>query len=98
MQTSNTSPLNSEPEKESYWKKHIGLLKESGLTRADYCRLHKVNYHQFGYWLGKKPHKNKELIAINLTHSKVTSVAEVPIILCTLTLGNGRALQIHDYH
>lgn len=98
MKASDKSLLISETEKESYWKNHTELLKSSGLSRVDYCRLNKVNYHQFGYWLGKQSHKNERLIAVTLSNTENTPTTATPSILCTLTLSNGRTLQIHDQH
>lgn len=59
MKASGKSPLVSETE--SYWKNHIELLKSSGLSRVDYCRLNKMNYHRFGYWLNKQSPKDKTI-------------------------------------
>jgi len=38
-------------EGEEFWKRHSELQKSSGLSRIEYCREHKLNYHRFGYWL-----------------------------------------------
>lgn len=33
-----------------HWKVHVETLKQSGLTRAEYCRQHKLSYHTLTYW------------------------------------------------
>ncbi len=40
-------------DKERIWKEHAQRQKESGLSRAAYCREHQLSYDQFGYWLQK---------------------------------------------
>lgn len=80
-------------EDESFWKHHAELHQASGLTRKKYCRLNNVNYVRFGYWLGKFSSQSSSLVAIKLKSEDV--ITRQPT-LCTLTLGNGRALQIHD--
>ncbi len=35
---------------EDFWKKQLENLKESGLSRAQYCRENRVNYDRLGYW------------------------------------------------
>jgi len=38
-----------------HWQAHIKALKKSGLSRAEYCRQHKLSYHALTYWQRKKP-------------------------------------------
>ena len=80
-------------ENEEFWKRHAELHKASGLTRTNYCRLHNVNYDRFGYWLSKWSHQSSSLVAIKLK-PKDESIRQAT--LCTLSLSNGRTLQIHD--
>jgi hypothetical protein len=80
-------------EDELFWKRHVELHQSSGLTRTKYCRLNKVNYDRFGYWLGKFARQSSSLVAVKL---KTEDVSTRQATLCTLNLGNGRVLQIHD--
>jgi len=82
-------------ENEAFWRQHATLLKASKLTRREYCRLHNVNYDRFGYWLGKLIDEISPLVSVKL---KPTNESNIQTILCTLTLGSHRVLQIHDYH
>lgn len=46
----------SKPEESNaprYWKVHVETLKQSGQSRAEYCRQHKLSYHTFTYWQRK---------------------------------------------
>jgi hypothetical protein len=36
-----------------HWKVHVEALKQSGLSRAEYCRQHKLSYHTLTYWQRK---------------------------------------------
>lgn len=80
-------------EDEAFWKRHAELHQASGLTRKNYCLLNNVNYDRFGYWLGKFSSQSSSLVAIKLKSENVIAKQST---LCTLTFGNGRALQIHD--
>ena len=33
-----------------YWQAHITAQKQSGLSRAEYCRQHQLSYHAATYW------------------------------------------------
>ncbi len=47
--TSTTTESAHEIENESFWKRHLKLQKESGLSRTKYCRINNLNYERFGY-------------------------------------------------
>ena len=80
-------------ENESFWKRHLKLQKNSGLSRAKYCRENNLDYDRFGYWLGKwKRQSPSSLVPIKL---KSEASIEKQTILCTLNL-KGHMLQIHD--
>jgi hypothetical protein len=33
-----------------FWQEHLRAWSESGLTQADYCRLHQLSRAAFGWW------------------------------------------------
>ena len=35
------------------WQAHVKALRRSGLSRAEYCRRHKLSYHALAYWQRK---------------------------------------------
>lgn len=76
-------------EDEAFWKHHAKACETSGLTRTAYCRLHKLNYHRFGYWLHKWAQQALPLIP-------VTVKADTPTLLCSLRLNHQHTLYIHD--
>ena len=53
MTTSPPTQQNRSNNTPRHWKVHVGALKQSGLTRAEYCRQHKLSYHTLTYWLRK---------------------------------------------
>ncbi len=37
----------------SPWKAHAEAQRQSGLSRAEYCRRHNLSYHALTYWVKK---------------------------------------------
>ncbi len=73
------------------WKNHVESYKNGGLSKTNYCKVHKIGYHQFGYWL-KKFKTNTHLVPI-----RVKALVEVePTVLCTLQFKQGAWLKVHD--
>jgi len=35
---------------ESFWRDHLARFQDSGLSRAAYCRQHRLALHGFDYW------------------------------------------------
>ncbi len=40
--------------KQRHWQAHVKAQERSGLSRAEYCRQHKLSYHALTYWQRKK--------------------------------------------
>ena len=98
METSSITVQNSSTttEGEAFWKRHSELQKSSGLSRIEYCREHKLNYHRFGYWLKKFSHSEpSSLITVKIKPEQPT---ERKVMLCILNLANNRTLCIYDKH
>ena len=67
-QKSNHNPIPANS-LELFWREHIQLKKESGLSGAAYCRQHELTCHQLYYWESKlKPQRETEspFIAVKL--------------------------------
>ena len=83
---------------ELFWREHIQLKKDSGLSGAAYCRQHELTCHQLYYWESKlKPQIEIESpsIAVKLD-SRAHSATSQSMVLCSLELKNGQHLKIHD--
>ena len=73
------------------WKNHVESYRNGGLTKTNYCKTHKIGYHQFGYWL-KKFKTNTQLVPV-----RVKAPVEVePIVLCSLHFKRSICLKVHD--
>jgi hypothetical protein len=84
-----------EVENETYWKKHIELLKASDLTRKEYCSVNQVHYDRFAYWLHKGFSQPQSLVAVKFREEQAFD--DQPKLLGTLVLNQGRKLLIHDH-
>lgn len=40
-------------ERRSFWKRHVTACNESPLSKASYCREHKLTYSQLIYWFSR---------------------------------------------
>ena len=82
------------------WQAHIGAQKQSGLSRAEYCRQHKLSYHTATYWskkLSKKPSPQKTtLVPVKLASSlQINAVPESRSVLKVI-LPNRIAIEVDD--
>ena len=53
MAKSPTTQQNRTNNTPRHWQVHVGAFQQSGLTRAEYCRQHKLSYHTLAYWQRK---------------------------------------------
>jgi len=53
------SSSNEQLKKQRYWQAHAKAQTRSGLSRAEYCRQHKLSYHALTYWQRKKSGKKQ---------------------------------------
>lgn len=84
----------------TFWERQVKQYQASGQSRTAYCREHGVNYDRFQYWY-RKFNDRKEVNPIPV--QLVTAItSEAPgedckaTVLCTLKLGNGATLLIHE--
>ncbi len=48
------SSTTGQSKKQRHWQAHVKAQERSGLSRAEYCRQHKLSYHALTYWQRKK--------------------------------------------
>ncbi len=85
-------------ENEQFWRNHIKLRPESGLSKAAYCRKHGIVISRFAYWekkLMSQNHVKPQLLAVKL-HPNAQVISQTAKILCSLDFKNGYELKIHD--
>jgi transposase len=49
------------------WHAHVKALKQSSLSRAEYCRQHKLSYHAMTYWckrISRKKESQSNLVPV----------------------------------
>ena len=78
------------------WQQHVTAYRNGKLSRAAYCKLHNIRYHQFGYWI-KKYKSTPNLIPVRIEPKPAeASYPTALTVLCTLQLKQGSVLKIHD--
>lgn len=50
--------MRQQSRKQRHWQAHINALRQSGLSRSEYCRQHKLSYHALTYWCRKLSQPN----------------------------------------
>ena len=68
-----------------HWLSHVKALKKSGLSRAEYCRQHKLSYHALTYWQRKMP------------RSTETTLVPVPLERVLKTPGQSKSSGLKIY-
>lgn len=56
--------LKSFAERRSFWKGHVIAFNDSSLSKASYCREHRLPYHQLIYWLSRFDSDTQPAIAV----------------------------------
>lgn len=78
------------------WQQHVAAYRNGKLSRAAYCKIHNIGYHQFGYWI-KKFKAQTNLIPIRIKQQPSEELSETAsTVLCTLQLKQKVILKIHD--
>lgn len=86
-------------EAKKIFERHVELYKTSKLSKAEYCRLNKLCYHRFNYWLRKTPKLEAVLVPVQIKPSVKNGMEyaeQIPRILCTLDFGRNGCLKIYD--
>lgn len=56
-------------QREIFWKDHIQTFRDSGLSKARYCRNNELTYHQFIYWVAKFSSASSDDTAVSTPRS-----------------------------
>jgi len=82
-----------------HWQAHIKAQKQSGLSRAEYCRQHHLSYHAATYWDRKlsKP-TSQETTLVPVTFSSRIKINSAPATRSVLKviLPNKIAIEVDD--
>ena len=53
-------------ERRRFWQAHVKDLADSGLSRREYCRRHRLAYHALTYWVRKQGASNTAVAQLSL--------------------------------
>jgi transposase len=82
-----------------YWQAHITAQKQSGLSRAEYCRQHQLSYHAATYWnrrLSKPASRETTLVPVAFASSININSAPVARSVLKVILPSKIAVEIDD--
>lgn len=57
--------------KHRHWQAHVTQQEQSGISRAEYSRQHKLSYHALTYWckkLSAPKERNMSLVPVTIRH------------------------------
>ena len=82
-----------------YWQAHIKAQKQSGLSRAEYCRQHQLSYHAATYWnkrLSKPTSQETTLVPVTFASSIKINSAPATRSVLKVILPNKIAVEVDD--
>jgi len=79
----------------AFWQPHIQQWKRSKQTQVAFCREHKLNFHQFNYWLRKEEPVKARKKPVSPSSPFIPVVKQQPTVRSglSLSLPNGMVLQ-----
>ena len=82
-----------------HWQAHITAQKQSGLSRAEYCRQHQLSYHAATYWhrkLSKPTSQETTLVPVTFASSIKINSAPTARSVLKVILPNKIAVEVDD--
>jgi len=82
-----------------HWRAHLSAQKESGLSRAEYCRQHQLSYHAATYWnrrLSKPASQETTLVPVTFASSMKIGPAPANRSVLKVILPNKIAVEVDD--
>jgi hypothetical protein len=78
-----------------YWQRMVASLEASGLSRAEYCRRRRLNYHTLTYWVKRLGHSDQGGAGAGLpSFVEVSWPGVAGPAAYEVRLGNGRAIRL----
>lgn len=62
------------PDNSRQWRAHLKKQKESGMSRAAYCRQHNLSYHAMTYWHKKLARQSSSAVTLVQVPSLIPGV------------------------
>ena len=63
-------------QKRTFWKQHIEIWQETGLTQTEYCRRNNLKHHQLVYW---KKRFLKTETDVSFVPLKLEDLLDIPV-------------------
>lgn len=82
-----------------HWQAHKKAQKQSGLSRAEYCRQHQLSYHAMTYWdrrLSEPAIQETTLVPVTFTPSIRLNPALAALSTLKVILPNKIAVEVGD--
>jgi len=82
-----------------YWQAHVTAQKQSGLSRAEYCRQHQLSYHAATYWnrrLSKPTSQETTLVPVTFSSRIKINTAPAAQSVFKVILPNKIAVEVGD--
>ena len=82
-----------------HWQAHITAQKESGLSRAEYCRQHQLSYHAATYWhrrLSKAGRNETTLVPVAFASTVNINSVQMAGSVLKVILPNKIAVEVGD--
>lgn len=90
---------NSQSHRMRSWQAHVTAQKQSGLSRAEYCRQHHLSYHAATYWskkLSRPSGQKTTLVPVTLKSDlRINAAPELRSVLKVI-LPNKIAVEVDD--
>ena len=82
-----------------HWEAHLTAQKQSGLSRAEYCRQHQLSYDASTYWnqkLSKPINKGMTLVPVTFSPNIIKSPVSVAEATLKVVLPDKVAIEVSD--
>lgn len=90
---------NDQPRNKRHWQAHVKAQKQSGLSRAEYCRQQKLSYHTLSYWCRKSSKPNSReatLVPVIFRHNRLQNPIQLEQPSLKVILPDKIAVEVGD--
>ncbi len=88
-------------DRERYWRQKVAELGSSGLSRAAFCRRHRINYQTMTWWIRRlgDTHRAARFVEVPVSavggHAVSALAADAPAVY-EVRLGGDRSIRVGD--
>ena len=99
MSRQNKNNQQDQSRNQRHWRAHVAAQKQSGLSRIEYCKQHKLSYHALGYWhrkLSKPQSSETNLVPVTLVRSLKQNPVQSEGSALKVILPDNIAIEVSD--